>query len=294
MRYTVKAAAIATGVSESRLRTWERRYGVPRPSRSDTGRRLYSEEDLEVIRRMWALVSRGVPASEAATVTATETGRPPEDGQLEQEHPTTRAIVRAAAGYDELALVAAIADAASSLGMAGALDQVLMPGLRRVGSAWEDETIESSNEHFATEVVRREISRWIADSPAVEAGAPTVVLACPEDERHDLGLLGLALLLKRKGFRVVYLGADVPAADVARAVQDLRPQAVCIAAVLPGSVASAARALRALATGRQQPRLFVGGPALATSDAEAGLPAVRLPQSLADAAEVIVNSIRKR
>ena len=66
MNYTVLAASKATGINSSRLRTWERRYGIPRPNRSNTGRRLYDEDDLLLIRRMMALVNAGLPASEAA------------------------------------------------------------------------------------------------------------------------------------------------------------------------------------------------------------------------------------
>ncbi|MDA0366505.1 MAG: MerR family transcriptional regulator, partial [Chloroflexi bacterium] len=72
MQYTVKAAARATGVGESTLRTWERRYGVPSPGRSATGRRLYEEEDLRVIRRMAALVAAGLPAAQAADAARAE------------------------------------------------------------------------------------------------------------------------------------------------------------------------------------------------------------------------------
>ena len=52
MAYSIKAAAMATGISESCLRTWERRYGIPRPTRSSSGRRRFDESDLGVIRRM--------------------------------------------------------------------------------------------------------------------------------------------------------------------------------------------------------------------------------------------------
>ena len=65
MRYTVRAAARATGVTEGRLRTWERRYGIPKPGRSDTGRRLYDDDDLAMIRRMVALTDAGLSAAEA-------------------------------------------------------------------------------------------------------------------------------------------------------------------------------------------------------------------------------------
>ncbi|MDA0302289.1 MAG: MerR family transcriptional regulator, partial [Chloroflexi bacterium] len=72
MEYTVRAAALATGVSEDRLRTWERRYGVPEPPRTKTGRRLYGEGDLAVIRRMAALVDSGLSAASAAAAVHAE------------------------------------------------------------------------------------------------------------------------------------------------------------------------------------------------------------------------------
>jgi DNA-binding transcriptional MerR regulator len=291
MRYSVKAAAMATGISEARLRTWERRYGIPRPPRSDTGRRLYSEQDLEVIRRMAALVARGVPASEAATVAATEELAHVQDAPRPDEHPSVSQIVKAAGSYDERSLVSAIHEGVNSLGTEAVIDSVLMPAMRRIGEAWGDQTLESANEHFATELIRRETCRLMSESPAPHGDAPLVLLACAEDERHDLGLLALALLLRTSGIRTVYLGADVPGTDIARASAVLKPDAVCVGAVLPGSVGSAARAIRALATGRLQPRLFAGGPALGGNNLEEGLPAVRLPQSIAQAAGMVKDSL---
>jgi DNA-binding transcriptional MerR regulator len=291
MRYTVKAASIATGVSESRLRTWERRYGIPRPPRSDTGRRLYTEQDIETIRRMYALVERGVPASEAAVVAASDTTPPPPPVSALTDHPAVEQMIAAAGRYEETALLEAIISSVDDLSTAGALDDVIMPGLRRIGEAWGDQTLESSNEHFASEVVRREISRRIAEAPAPRKDRAPVLLACAEGERHDLGLLGLCLLLRERGAGVVYLGANVPSVDLGRATATLRPAAVCLAVVLPGSVATAARALRGLATGRQQPKLFAGGPALASLTSDLGIPAVRLPQSLGEATKVIVDSL---
>ena len=294
MRYSVKAAAIATGISESRLRTWERRYGIPHPPRSDNGRRQYSEDDLETIRRMAALVSRGVSASEAAAVAASEgTSSPVEMSQATaSEDPLIEQMLQASGRYDEAALVRAIESSSDAIGTGPAMDRVIMPGLRKIGEAWGSQTLESGNEHFASEVVRREICRRIAHAPAARAGAPTILLACAEGERHDLGLLGLSLLLREHSMRVMYLGADVPAVDLARASAEMRPDAVCVAAVLPGSVATTARALRALATGRQQPRLFAGGPALAAAQADLGIPAIRLPQSLTEASNVIADTLK--
>jgi len=66
MEYNPKAASAATGVSESTLRTWERRYGLPKPKRSKSGRRLYSDLDIAVIQRMALMLDTGLAASQAA------------------------------------------------------------------------------------------------------------------------------------------------------------------------------------------------------------------------------------
>lgn len=288
MKYSVKAAARATGVSESSLRTWERRYGIPRPARSNTGRRQYEEADLEVIRRMAALVSMGVPASEAAQVALTEEAGPgPREAVRAAESPVVERIVEAAAVYDESGILDAIQEALAE-GWDSALDAVLFPALRKIGERWGEETMVSANEHFATEIIRREISSAIAAIPnGHERGDGCLLLACPEGERHDLGLLGLNLLLLQRNARTVYLGADVPAADMARAVADLEPRAVCMSATLPTSVTALRRSLRALVRERSHSRLFAGGPAITAGGRKDDIPAVILPSSLAEAADVL-------
>jgi len=74
MQYSIKAAAMATGVTEGRLRTWERRYGIPQPNRSASGHRKFNDEDLYVIRRMAALIDSGMGAAEAADAASNESG----------------------------------------------------------------------------------------------------------------------------------------------------------------------------------------------------------------------------
>src|SRR5690606_35328630 len=95
MNYTVKAAARATGVSESRLRTWERRYGIPRPERGPSGRRLYDEDDLAIIRRMAALVDSVVSALDASQA-ARSSSQPPPPVEQEEEDPLVDTLATAA------------------------------------------------------------------------------------------------------------------------------------------------------------------------------------------------------
>jgi methanogenic corrinoid protein MtbC1 len=289
MNYSVKAASLATGVAESRLRTWERRYGLPSPGRAVNGRRTYSEDDLRIIRRMASLVSAGLPAAEAANVARSDGPALPEPEMPTAEHPLVDEIHRGAKAYDERAIVTAVRSAREGQGWAAALDNVVFPALRSIGQSWGNDVVVSANEHFATELIRRELCTAISElSYQLISRSPTVLLACPEDERHDVGLLGLSLLLLERGARVIYLGADVPITDLPRAVSDTRPDAVCISATLPVSVTSLRRSMRALLSLPRGIHLFAGGPAL--NEAGQDIPAVLLPTSLAAAADALVKA----
>ena len=61
---------------------------------------------------------------------------------------------------------------------------------------------------------------------------PRALLACPEGERHDLGLLCFGIGLRDHGWRITYLGADCPLATVADAAAHVGPDLVVICAEL--------------------------------------------------------------
>ena len=113
-------------------------------------------------------------------------------------------------------------------------------------------------------------------------------MGCPESERHDLGLLALALLLRAGGANVVYLGADVPTSDIIEAVESLKPDAVCLSATSAEGLASLVRATRTILS-KHAPQLFIGGPAVSASGTAAA--GVILPSSLASAVTAILERV---
>jgi MerR family transcriptional regulator, light-induced transcriptional regulator len=287
VRYTVKAAARATGISESRLRTWERRYGIPSPNRAPTGRRLYDEDDLAVIRRMAAMTDAGMAASEAAE--AARSGVTVAEEARAAEHELVATLAGAAEVFDEAAFVSGLRQAIEDLGWASALGEVIFPALKRVGIYWETAVIPPANEHFAAELVRREILGSLKVMLNGGTDQPLVLMACPEDERHDLGLSALNLLLRSEGLRTVYLGADVPTGDLFSACDAISPDAICLSATSATGMASLVRASRAI-VGSRRVRLFFGGPAMSASGTEAA--GIKLPESIADATDAIVKVLR--
>jgi MerR family transcriptional regulator, light-induced transcriptional regulator len=287
MNYTVKAAARATGISESRLRTWERRYGIPNPGRAPTGRRLYDENDLDVIRRMAALLNAGMSAAQAAE--AAKSGAPELQAPERQENDLVGVIALAAAAYDEAPVVNAIRKAVEELGWPDALDEVLFPVLRRVGFYWQGAVVPPATEHFTSELVRRELMAAISDTPS-SGDSPCVLLACPEAERHELGLLALSLLLRRAGIRTIYLGADVPSSDILEVYDIAKPNAICLSATSGEGLASLVRASRLIVAARRV-TLFLGGPSLEDGAEASG---ILLPSTINAAADAIVESLRRQ
>jgi DNA-binding transcriptional MerR regulator len=290
MKYSVKAAAIATGVSESSLRTWERRYGVPTPARSKSGRRQYDESDLALIRRIAALVNAGIPASEAAdAIKREDAAAVAPEPKRQEEHPLVHALVEASLAYDEPAITNLVQQAVR-LGWPEALERVLFPALNRIGLFWGEGRISCATEHFTTEVIRRELAAEIAKQGHAADDRGGVLLACPEAERHDLGLLAAALLLRQQGLKIFYLGADVPAHDLLIAIEKTGVAAVCLSATTASGLASLGRTARALVAARAVRRLFVGGPAF-SRDGDETIPGIRLPESLTAAVELISEAL---
>ncbi|MCW2990519.1 MAG: hypothetical protein JWM73_1113 [Solirubrobacterales bacterium] len=225
-RWRIKEFAARTGVSEVTLRAWERRYGLLEPIRSDGGYRLYSQADERRVLAMQAHMGRGVAAAEAAQLALAESAAlsdvPADAAAL------VAALLSAVDGYDATR-VDVLLEGAFALGRAPAIREVLLPALREIGERWADGRITVAHEHFASHLVERRLMRQAA---GWEAGPGRLaLLACPSGERHTLGLLCFGVALADEGWRVAYLGADMPLGHVADAAARLQPDAVVLSAI---------------------------------------------------------------
>ena len=295
MLYTVGAAAFATGVSAHRLRTWERRYGVPAPLRGTTGRRLYDEDDLALIRRMAALVASGLSAASAAAVIHDESTVTTSIhlAALPEVDARVVALVDAAQTFDESAVRELLEAAQRTIGVEAAVEQLALLALVEAGNRWERADMTIAAEHLLSEAVRQWMSAYSSAVVAPAPAAPVVLVACPEDERHDLGALALALLLRHAGLRVAYLGSDVPTSALVEAARCARFDALCLSITGTSSLPVARLALGALHAAGGSMRLYVGGQAVASARADGAnaLPAVRLPASIIASAQLVASQL---
>jgi MerR family transcriptional regulator, light-induced transcriptional regulator len=223
------------GVSDHVLRAWERRYGLLRPVRTAGGFRLYSEADLDRVRRMQAYIAQGLSAAQAAR--AAIDGEPPggagAGGPAHHDGLTDAAATLAAAldEFDEPAAHAVIDRLLGTLTVETVLREVVLPYLRALGERWERGDVSVTQEHFASNVIRGRLA-GLARGWGHGHG-PRAILACVPGELHDIALLAFGIVLNRNGWRIEYLGANTPLDDLIRLVQAQRPDLTVLVATRP-------------------------------------------------------------
>lgn len=280
--YTVKQVSALTGVLETTLRVWERRYHVVTPARSSGGYRLYDDDDVARLRAMAALVAGGVPASTAARTLAE---RPPTAPAQTLDALDDLDLVAASASLDAALLDDVLERALALAPLERLLDAWLLPGLARVGRAWASGELSVAHEHFASAGVSRLLGRLFAEAPA--GGLGPVLVGLPERAHHDLALLAFATCLRRLGVDVAYLGTDVPLTAWRAAALSRRPRAAVIGVPQSTRVDRANALVAALAEVTPPIALWVGG-----GLAGRVVGAQRLPDAVADAASLVATSLR--
>ena len=254
--HPISVVAARTGLSPDVLRVWERRYGVVEPARDEAGRRLYTDADVERLRLLAQATEGGRSISQlldldgaelAELVRSDETARRQPARPLAAESAdalVARAFARASA-HDAAGLDGELSRAAAVLGAARFLDAVVAPLFRRIGEAWHAGELGIAQEHLATGVANAVMARMRTALP-VDGAAPAIVVATPAGERHEIGAQLVAGAATLEGWRVFYLGADLPAADIGRAVRAVGARVVALSIVYPADDARVADELRAL------------------------------------------------
>jgi len=249
------------GVTPERLRAWERRYRLLDPERTPSGYRLYSDEDARRVRQMLAALEAGMAPAQAATAVLGP-GPRVEPAATTTMDSVVAELAEALAAYDGPRAEAALDRLFGGFGLDTALRTGLLPYLQDLGEKWADGDICVAQEHYASRLIE---ARLLSLAAGWDDGTgPVALLACPAGEQHTLGLLAFGLALRRRGWRIAYLGADTPADQLGEAAGVRRPAATVVSAVRAEPFADQEEELSRVA---ERGRLFVAGegasPALA-------------------------------
>jgi methanogenic corrinoid protein MtbC1 len=258
--YNTHAVERLTSVPATTFRAWERRYGVPSPRRLPGGQRVYAERDVAVVRWLREQTERGLSVSlavaqlrqsPAAADPATRTSFPLAE--------LAGAVVQASLVFDHVALERTLSQALAAHPLEAVCLDVLQPALVELGERWQRGENSPAVEHFATALVRRRLEQ-LASILDVGAGRPAVVLGAAPGEQHELGLLIVSLFWRRRGLRVIYLGADVSLDAAVEVTRRLRPDLFCLSAATPQTARDVGTVAAALASlDGPRPRFAFGG-----------------------------------
>jgi DNA-binding transcriptional MerR regulator len=256
--HPIQIAARRTGLSADVIRAWERRHGVVTPTRSATGRRLYSDADIERLRltaqatltgrtvaqlaglstKQLAALVRQEPALPLPAATA-----PPTAPELEH----LRACLDALARFDGAGLHAALGRATVALSAEAFLDAVVVRLWERVAEGVHQGTLRAAHQHLAQAVLRRVLDR-LTETATLPGAGPDLVVATPPGQTQEIGALLAAAAAAAEGWRVVYLGPGLPAEDIAEASAQAGARAVTVSLGAAPADRIVARELRRLRT----------------------------------------------
>jgi DNA-binding transcriptional MerR regulator/methylmalonyl-CoA mutase cobalamin-binding subunit len=249
-RYPIRAVSRLTGVSIDTLRAWERRYNAVTPTRDERGR-LYSDADVARLRLLNQAVASGHSIGRVAGLS---------DRELRQQLKTVDVpgvgvsskvstgmahgdFADALARFDTVAVDRELARLAAVLSPADLVRNVMLPGLRKVGDEWNDVRGGIAREHLMSSAMKHLLGSFLRLHARADS-AVRLLFATPSGDRHEIGILGAAMLAASRGLGVSYLGADLPAAQILEAVRAAHVSVVVLGLTFP--TPSVARELRAL------------------------------------------------
>ena len=243
-RHPIQVVARRTGLTVDVLRAWEKRYSVVEPGRSEGGRRLYSDDDIERLRLLRRASKAGRRISQVSSLGTeqlaalvredereeVESGPDEAPGEATAAELYLKTCLAAMERMDGKELEDVLKRALLSLNSQTFIDGLAAPLMRKVGDAWSHGDVRPAHEHVASAVLQRVMGRLL-DGLQPTAGAPNVVVGTPAGQGHEFGALFVAATAAALGWKVTYLGPSLPAEDIAAAVRDTGADVVALSIV---------------------------------------------------------------
>lgn len=208
---------------------WEKRYAIVDPDRSDTNIRFYTDEDLKRLLNISILNRHGIKISKIAGMSNQELNQKimevirPESDYLSQIESLVVAMIELNEDRFERILNQSI----MKIGFEESLYHVIYPFFEKIGILWQTGTINPAQEHFISNLIRMKLCVAVDSLPAVhDPHARKIILFLPEWELHEIGLLTYYYLSRKHGFKVIYLGQNVPILDLFSVAQTVEPDMI--------------------------------------------------------------------
>ncbi|MDX1615877.1 MAG: MerR family transcriptional regulator [Candidatus Promineifilaceae bacterium] len=266
--YNMKAVVMETGINATTIRAWERRYGLPDPQRTAGGHRQYSLRDIQTLKWLTARQDEGMSISHAVELWQRleadgrdplrhhEAGPPPPEPYTpppvagNQIDALRQAWIKACLRLDRRQAEQVLNDAFGRFAPETVVVELLQKGMVAIGLGWYRGDYSIQQEHFASELTLRRLETLIAGT-LVPTRPEQIVIACAPEDQHTISPLFLNYLLRRDGWDVLFLGANVPALEIARTASQVDSDLVIVSAQQLQTAATLAEAARRVSAAGQ-------------------------------------------
>jgi DNA-binding transcriptional MerR regulator/methylmalonyl-CoA mutase cobalamin-binding subunit len=263
--HRIHRVAKLTGLSKDVIRVWERRFDLLKPIRGANRYRQYSDEDVALLRYLKEQVDGGGSIGELARM-----GRDELLARIAAKAPTTsiiedtfrrllRELLSVLDPFDRVSFEKRLNGAVAVVPFEEALHGILLPLQMQVGQLWHDNHLDIAIEHYVTRQIQQKIFSAMNQLPVAEFG-PTIVVACPPGEEHDVAASAVAYRCRLRGCRVYYLGANVPVTSLTHLCSRVDPDLTILSIPLALSEDKASALVTGLADqGHSLAKVCVGG-----------------------------------
>ena len=270
--FPIRVLSEKTGVAPTTLRAWERRYGLLKPQRTPKGHRLYNSNDVDAVNRIVNLLNENYTISKAINAIKLEeiqekieTGSDPEKPNTDHWDEFHKRFLTAIEQFDEYKLDNIYNEALSLYPIDLVSSQILRPLLTTLGLRWESRDAGIAEEHFFTSYLRNKVGARLHHIGGKNQGQ-RILLACMPGEFHELGSLLFGLSAMSRGYRILFLGADLPLDQIHHVVEKTEIDAVLLSAVNVTLRGQISRQLEKLAGDLNVPVMLGGTGAMNIAD----------------------------
>jgi DNA-binding transcriptional MerR regulator len=212
MLFTIKDIENLSGIKAHTIRIWEQRYSFLKPKRSDTNIRYYTNDELKIILNIALLNKYGYKIShinEMGCEAIFENVLSLTDAAA-KANITVNRLLECMVAFDVELFEKILNNYILASGIEKTIIQIIYPFLDKVGNLWLTNHINPAQERLVSNVIRQKIIAGIDSLSSKTTSSSIVCLFLPEGEYHELSLLFVAFLLKKKGIPIIYLGANIP------------------------------------------------------------------------------------
>jgi methanogenic corrinoid protein MtbC1 len=271
--FEIQYVSRRTGLNPHRIRAWERRYQAVLPHRTATHRRRYTETDIQRLQALRQAVEGGHRISGIARMPLEDLRALVSRGAMRQppvslpvsfkESARERDFIlsgfHAIEALDAPALQSVLTQALMHFPRRGLIERIIVPLSAKVGRAWVDGNLRIAHEHMASAVIRSFLGELLGDLAPVK-GAVGIVVGTLSGQRHEMGAMTVALAAADAGWWPLYLGSDLPAEEIAAAVQKTGARAAAISIIsASGSEKTVSEVFKLSQLLRGRAAVFAGG-----------------------------------